>query len=162
MSKFSIWLRPGRAATLIQEQQQCLAGLEQECNGLREAGQAAQAEIQSLKQERSALQAANTESGLRHKKLEQEYENLQQEIDEVRAMFEKVSVMKQKYDRRIERYKAQVADLQRDLERERSSAPDDITPIRMTPPRPRQQPEPAPEKTAPDDSSADWYLPLDL
>lgn len=163
MSKFRIMTQPSQAAAVMVRQQERIAELERENEGLRAQALELRSDIATLKKERSALQAANTESELRLHKAEQDYEQLQKEIDEVRIMFEKVSDMKHKYDRRIERYKGMIADLERALERERrATADNDIIPIKSIAPTISPKPAPTPEIKSPNDNSGDWYLPLEL
>lgn len=118
----------------------------------------------ALRRERTALQAANTEQGLKLRKLEEDYVALQGEIDEVETMFGKVEAMKQAYERRLGRYKARVSELTDALRREREAAQADITPITQVAPA---RPKPLADRSdkglvAADSSDGDWYQPLEL
>ncbi|MCM1004934.1 MAG: hypothetical protein NC402_01405 [Prevotella sp.] len=164
LTAFQIWLRPGKTRTLIRQALESSSLKEREfADKLNEtAGM-----IAGIKNEKSRLQAENTELSLKYKKLKEEYQELNNQIAEVQAMFVKVQELKERYDRRIERFKAQIADLKTALTRkEDAEAADEITPL---PPLPKskqsaiqhKQTPPPPEK-AEADTASDWYLPLDL
>ncbi len=164
-----IFRHPRRAAQMMQT---LVSALEeaQASVGAADAGRLELEErLRGLKGERSALQASNTELSLKLRKLTEDHESLQREIDEVQAMFGKVQSMKERYENRIARYKAETQELRRELKRQEEAALAEITPLNTEPVNRRgKNRRMDPEKTHPappgrtDGSEGDWYLPLEL
>ncbi|MCM1319902.1 MAG: hypothetical protein NC217_05925 [Muribaculaceae bacterium] len=161
LTPWQIWLHPRRAHTLIE---QLNADLQQTSEALAKSQQECHEQIEELKKTRSALQAENTELSLRLKRLNEEYDEQEADIAEIKSMFDQVEAMKARYDKRMEKYKAKIADLERALARMKNVGANDIMPL---PPLPkREAPKTKPAKLAPPpndiEPDSDWYHPLDL
>lgn len=163
-SVFGIWLHPVRTRNMLQEAytERMRCNTEQDA-ALQRVTELTQ-EVEYLKKERSRLQAANTETELKHIHLQQQYEAVNDSVDELRDMFARVEQMKRIYETRIQKYKNRIADLQTALKREAEAAANDIVPLPAAmPPRPvapsKDKPIPLADK---DEQPGDWYQPLDL
>lgn len=156
LTAWQVWLHPGRTRDIVKQ-------LREELQGMLVSFEHERAELNdkvgTLQQDRSRLQAENTELSLRYKKLEEDYNAQEDDIEEIQAMFEQVKDMKAKYEARIQKLKGRVADLERAL-RMYENSQTDISPLPPLPKREQKTPEP-PKPTEPD-TGTDWYLPLDL
>lgn len=164
-----IFRHPRRAAEMLRTVVSSLHEA-QACASVADEGRVEMEErLRTLKEERSALQASNTELALRLKRLTEDYESLQREIDDVQAMFAKVQAMKERYESRIARYKAETQELRRELKRQEEAALAEITPLNTEPVNRRgnnrrmdsEKTHPAPPVRS-DCREGDWYLPLEL